>query len=259
MTTAGPKLRKLREDLGFTMRDVEAASATLARKQRNHEYLVPISRLCDFETKSVIPGIYRLYSLAIIYRQDFQQMLRLYGVESEMVAHYLKASAASSAGTSLAKTKSNGGTPIRMEFLSRKTIYLGRLADPLEMFPLASLQQFASAEFSHGYVGMDDWTMYPILPPASFVQIDESRKRILGGAWSSEYERPIYFLETRDGHCCCWCSTTREGIILTPHPLSPVSPRVLQHHDAEVLGQVAALACVLSPWRSIAGAVPISK
>ena len=56
--------------------------------------------------------------------------------------------------------------------------------------------------------------MFPILPPGSFIQVDEARNKVVEGAWRSEYERPIYFVETRDGHTCSWCSMRREEIIL---------------------------------------------
>ena len=97
--------------------------------------------------------------------------------------------------------------------------------------------------------------MYPILPPGSFVQVDESKSRVEEGSWRSEYERPIYFVETRDGYTCCWCSMRREDIILQPHPLSPVPVRVLRHpQDAEVLGQVVGVAMKLTEWRALDGA-----
>src|ERR1700693_5632459 len=79
MVTGGQKLRVLREKLGLTMRDIETASERIARKRNNEEYLVPISRLSDFETKGVIPSIYRLYSLAVIYRRDVREILLWYG------------------------------------------------------------------------------------------------------------------------------------------------------------------------------------
>ena len=64
MITGGQNLRTSREQLGLTMRDIETASERIARRHSNEEYLIPISRLSDFETKGVIPSIYRLYSLA---------------------------------------------------------------------------------------------------------------------------------------------------------------------------------------------------
>ena len=71
--------------------------------------------------------------------------------------------------------------------------------------------------------------MYPILPPGSFVQVDETKNKVGEGIWRSEYERPIYFVEMRDGYTCCWCSTKRDSIVLQPHPLSPVPVRVLKY------------------------------
>jgi hypothetical protein len=43
--------------------------------------LLDTTRLSDFETKGVIPSVYRLYSLAVIYRSDFKELLKLYDVD----------------------------------------------------------------------------------------------------------------------------------------------------------------------------------
>src|SRR5215475_10776225 len=75
-------LRVIREKLGLTMRDVETSSERIARRHHDEEYLIPISRLSDFETKGVLPSIYRLYSLAAIYRHDLGELLSWYGVEA---------------------------------------------------------------------------------------------------------------------------------------------------------------------------------
>src|SRR5260370_5677432 len=86
MVTGGKILRVLRENRGSTMRDIEAASERFAHRRGNDEYLIPISGLSDFETKGVIPSIYRLYSLAIIYRRDFRELLAWYGVKLDSAA-----------------------------------------------------------------------------------------------------------------------------------------------------------------------------
>ena len=119
--------------------------------------------------------------------------------------------------------------PIRLDpsFDPRRTVNFGRMVEQWGQVPLAYLAQFATCQYTYGYIGSDDLTMYPILPPGSFVQIDESKNKAVDGGWRSEYERPIYFVETRDGHTCCWCTMTREEIILQPHPLSPVAARAL--------------------------------
>ena len=262
MITGGQNLRVLREKLGLTMRDIETASERIARKHSNEEYLIPISRLSDFETKGVIPSIYRLYSLAVIYRRDLRELLSWYGVSLDVPIADIEL--ASPPRSHLSRVLANARTvemPVRMDpgFDARRTLNFGRMVEQWGTVPLAYLEQFSKVDYTYGYVGSEDLTMYPILPPGSFIQVDESRNKVLEGGWRSEYERPIYFVETREGYTCCWCTLGREEIILQSHPLSPVPPRVLRHHQAEVIGQVVGVAMRLGEWRSVADSVPTPK
>ena len=77
MLPAGKSLRTLREKLGLTMRDVENSSACIAEKYRNEEFSIPPSRLSDIETKGILPSIYRLYTLSVIYRRDLRELMSL--------------------------------------------------------------------------------------------------------------------------------------------------------------------------------------
>jgi len=152
--------------------------------------------------------------------------------------------------------------PVRLDpsFDPRKTLNFGRMVEQWGTVPLAYLEQLAKVDFTYGYVGSEDLTMYPILPPDSFVQVDESRNKVLEGSWRSEYERPIYFVETRDAHICCWCTLTREGIILQSHSLSPVPPRVFRYpQEAEVIGQVVGVAMRLGECRSVSESFPTRR
>ncbi len=64
MSTAGQHLRAIREQLGPTMRDVEAASVRIAARHSNEDFTVPLSRLSDIEAKGVLPNIHpALFSL----------------------------------------------------------------------------------------------------------------------------------------------------------------------------------------------------
>src|SRR5262249_14231080 len=82
-----------------------------------------------------------------------------------------------------------------------------------------------------------------------FVQVDEDRSRVEEKKWRSELERPIYFVETREGHVCCWCSVRRGEIVLQSHPLSPVSPRILKHpQEAGGIGQGVGVGMRLGEW-----------
>jgi transcriptional regulator with XRE-family HTH domain len=238
-------LRAMREKLGLTMRDVEAASQRIAERHKNEEYLIPISRLSDFETKGVIPSIYRIYSLAAIYRRDFREILSSYEVHIEASLSDLEAATPPVSHLAWATTDTQSvQMPVRVDpaFDPRKTWNLGRVVEQWGAVPFIYLERLSKLDFTYGYVGTDDLTMYPILPPGAFIQVDESRNKVRRGGWRSEYKRPIYFVETREGHTCCWCTLHQEEIILQSHPLSPVPPKVVLASDAEIIGQVVGVA-----------------
>src|SRR5271156_930935 len=263
MSSKGQNLRTQREQLGLTMRDVEQASTRIAEKHCNDEFAIPPSRLSDIETKGVTPSIFRFYTFSVIYRKDLRELLSWYGVDLDGIAQDLELvippkSPLSEALTNLSSVR----MPVSLDpgFDPRRTVNFGRMVEQWGMVPLAYLAQFESHPFTYGYIGSEDLTMYPILPPGSFVQVDESRNRVLEGAWRSEYERPMYFLETRTGHICCWCTLTKEEIILQPHPMSPVAARALRYpQEAEVIGQVVGLAIKLGEWRPVFDAAANSK
>ena len=255
MLSAGRNLRVVREQLGLTMRDVECASVRIAERHKNEEFAVAPSRLSDIETKGLIPSIYRLYALAVIYRLDLREILSWYGIDLNLAAADLCLSLPpKSHRTEVLQSASVVQMPIRMDpaFDPRRTTHLGRMVERWGAVPLAYLAQFAGDRYTYAYVGSEDLTMYPILPPGTFLQVDESRNKILQGMWRSEYERPIYFVETREGYTCCWCTAKGDNIVLQPHSLSPVPVRILRHpQDAEVLGQVVGIALRLGEWSAV--------
>jgi transcriptional regulator with XRE-family HTH domain len=255
MLSAGRNLRGVREHLGLTMRDVETASMRIAEKHGNEEFAVAPSRLSDIETKGLVPSIYRLYALAVIYRRDLREILSWYGIDLNLAAADLTLSLPpKSHRAEVLQSASVVQMPIRLDpaFDPRRTTHLGRMVERWGAVPLAYLAQFSNDKYTYAYVGSEDLTMYPILPPGTFLQVDEAKNRILQGMWRSEYERPIYFVETREGYTCCWCTAKGDHIVLQPHSLSPVPVRILRHpQDAEVLGQVVGIALRLGEWSAV--------
>ena len=85
--------------------------------------------------------------------------------------------------------------------------------------------------------------MYPLLRPGSFVQIDSHATRTPAADWQTEFDRPIYFVELRDGDACAWCEMRGAQITLIPHPLSACTIRQFAYpNEAEIIGQVTAVA-----------------
>lgn len=96
---------------------------------------------------------------------------------------------------------------------------------------------------SYGYIGLEDYTLYPLVRPGSFVQIDDRQKRIQKFPWRTEFDRPIYFVELRDGYACSWCELQGSELTLLPHPLSQCSVRQVSYPaEAEIVGRVMGIA-----------------
>jgi transcriptional regulator with XRE-family HTH domain len=240
----GARLRALREQIGLTMRDVEMASVRVAAKHKSDEYAIPPSRLSDIETKGVVPSIYRLYALAAIYHRDIREIMAFFGVELNELPEDLSPGAqpTEEATNSLAAARKRLLARLR-EVDMRQTANMGQIEEKWGIVPLSALEESDSSRFTYGYIGAEDLTMYPILLPGSLVQIDVSRNTVVTGAWRNEYQRPIYFVETREGYTCCWCALKGDQLVLQPHPLSPVEIRILKWpQEAEIIGQVVALA-----------------
>ena len=263
---AGLNLRGLRERLGLTMREVESASSLISERHGNDEFDVCPSRLSDIETKGLVPSIFRLYSLSVIYRCDLREVLAWYGIDLSLSAADLHLSLPpKSHFEETLRSTPKVAVPTRLDpaFDPRRTANMSRIVEQWGLVPLAYLANQSSDKYMYGYVGSEDFTMYPLLPPGTFLQVDESRSKIVQGIWRSELERPIYFVETRDGYTCCWYSLRGEQIVLQPHPLSPVPVRMMRHpQEAEVIGQVVGVALKLGEWiptESVTAPKPESK
>ena len=79
-TNSGAELRAIRQELGWSMREVHRATVALAKKHRQPAFVIPPSRLHDIERKNKIPSIHRLYALALSYGRTLNELLSLYGI-----------------------------------------------------------------------------------------------------------------------------------------------------------------------------------
>ncbi|HYM13610.1 MAG TPA: helix-turn-helix transcriptional regulator [Bryobacterales bacterium] len=244
---AGLKLKQIREELGIRYREVEEASAMIAQRNHNPEFIVSLSRLSDIENKGTTPSLYRLYTLCAIYRLDLSEVLHWYGVDVDRMPQ--DATMISPGRTHPIGFQGNGhGTvtlPLKLDpgIDLRRTAYLSRMIQEWGRMPLALLENLKVKEHRYAYIGTDDYMMYPLLQPGSLVQIDESRRDIHASGWANEYERPIYFFEMRQGYACSWCSLNGSRLILQPHHTSSCSPEMYVYPDEiEVVGQVVGVA-----------------
>jgi transcriptional regulator with XRE-family HTH domain len=256
MEEAGQKLKRVRERLRLKFRDVEEASARIAARHHNDEFVVALSRLADIENKGTMPSVYRLYSLCAIYRLDLSDVLSWYGIslaelpgDSDVIQQ---------ARTHLVGFRPEEGeiqVPLALDpgIDLTRTVYLSRLIQRWGTLPLMLLNHLDLKSYRYGLIGTGDWSMFPIIAPGSLVVVDDTRRRIASGGWFTEFERPIYFLEDREGYRCGWC-TLRDGTLtVQPHPASLCDAESFAYPlEIEVIGQVTAVAMTLgqTPARS---------
>lgn len=240
----GSLLRQARERLGLTYREVEQASYDLASQRGRPEFIVRISRLADIENQGVTPSLYKLYSLCAIYHLNPLEVCQWYEVPLEEhfrdAAHLLHRA---SPRTHLAAPPTALRAPVRFDpgFDARQTNYLSRMVECWGELEAAVLN--GEPRYRYGYIGLDDRMMTPLLRPGSLVLVDPALRQVRNSGWRNEYERPIYFVEVREGYRCSWCMQEGPRLILQPHSLSPCTPEIRRHPDeAEVIGQVVGVA-----------------
>src|SRR5712692_86120 len=245
---AGEQLKELRNHLGITTREVEEHSRKIAEAENNEEFYLSNAWLTQLENKQSIPSIYKLYSLSVIYRTKFTDLLALYGVDLEKISKYQLATPLQRTHLATVEVYDRDRAvsfPIRFDrgFTPEKTNLLSRMVEIWGEVPIALIQHLDIRHSQYGYIGLEDYTLYPLLRPGSFVQINDRLNRVSSSVWRTEFDRPIYFIELRDGYACSWCELQGNQLILLPHPLSPCSIRQFAHSsEAEIVGQVTAVA-----------------
>jgi hypothetical protein len=247
MEDAGQKLKRVRERLNLRYRDVEEASLRIADRHGSDEYAIALSRLADIENKGTLPSIFRLYSLCAIYRLDIQDVLEWYNVDLsnlpsdaaslELERTHVIGFAGNGHGSAQVPLSLDPGIDLR------RTTYLSRMIQQWGKIPLMLLNGWDLKGHRYAFIGTEDWSMYPLIHPGALVLIDETRRKVVNTGWTNEFERPIYFLEHRNGYVCCWCSLNENQLVLQPHPASMCNPEVYSYpEEIDVIGQVTGIA-----------------
>jgi transcriptional regulator with XRE-family HTH domain len=253
MDRPGEKLRRRRERLKLTYRDVARASQEIAQRRGSPEFLISLSRLADIENRGRVPSVFRFYTICAIYGLDLHEVLRWYGIPVESLA-------TDSLRVELSETHAiqvtpNGtkafSPPVEPEIDLRKTSFLSQLVRQWGRIPVHFMVR-EERKYRYGLIGLQDWSLFPVIRPGSLVMIDESRRRVARGGWASEHERPIYFLEHRGGFVCGWCTLEGDRLVVQPHPASGSAPMVFRYpEEVEVLGQICGVTMLFESEDSV--------
>jgi hypothetical protein len=251
----GKRLRAEREHLRLSLRQVQELSRDIAEHRKNHEYYIAHSSLADIESGKLATNIYKLYSLSVIYRLQYQKLAALFDVPVGEVERDHKALVFPQ--TYLVGTASELGRPsalippeLHERLRSERTNLVSKMVDNWKDVAPALLQQMDWRDSLYGYIGMQDHTLDPIIRPGSFVQIDSRQRTVPPVNWHDEHDRPVFFFELRDRYVCSWCELHGRQLILVPTPQSRGQARHIQYpDDATIVGRVTAVAMRIAEAR----------
>lgn len=123
-----------------------------------------------------------------------------------------------------------------------KTNLVSQMSSQWSGLPVSVRPPLHTPHSFYRYIGTEDFTLFPLIRPGSSVQIDAAQKRILQAGWSSEFDRPIYFVELRDGYACAWCELEDRKLLLVPCPQARIPVRQFRFpDDAGIVGRVTAV------------------
>jgi transcriptional regulator with XRE-family HTH domain len=250
---AGAKLRKIRLRMGFSIREVERRSQQLAQRRQSRDFFLSRGWIADIEDGKFIPGVFKMVSLSVLYGLSIEQVHGLFGIEAGVIAKERSLSRPPKTYLLPAgdDTVSGSDKPLPTsdpEMQLEKINLLTRLVDIWGDIPVPMLRHLDLRRYLYGYIGLEDRTMDPLIPPGSFVQIDAKQTRVKKGtpkksSGQSQFRRPIYFVDIRDGYACGWCEIEDGQLTLVPHPDSPEKIRTFRYPaEAEIVGRVTGIA-----------------
>jgi transcriptional regulator with XRE-family HTH domain len=231
---AGQKLKTLRNGRNITVREVEQASRRIADAKGDKRFCISNGWLAQLENGASEPNIQKFFSLSVIYRVNFLDLLRLYNVDVDEKEKYELV--ADPDLTQLIPDNHNGRDGL---FPSASSITCSDLTTKLVPASDTKLVGGKDSKIVYGYLGLADFTMYPMIRPGALLHIDMTQNKVPPGAWRSEYERPIFFIELREAYACGWCELQGNQLLIIPHHSSPASVRRFTYpREAELVGRV---------------------
>ncbi len=245
----GAELRAIRRHLGISTRQVEKYSRQIADAEGSAKFYISNAWLSQIEATGAVPSVQKLFSLSIIYRINFVELLYLFGIDLERIGlHQLEIRLPKThpAKLEVYNEDRTATFPVRFQegFKVEKTTLLSRIVKIWGEVPISVIRHLNVRNSEYGYVGLRDHTMDPLVPPGSFVQIDNQVREVLRpSSWRTELDRPIYFVKIPGGYACSWCELKRNQLTLVPHPLSRSRLRHFAYaREAEIIGRVTGIA-----------------
>lgn len=245
---SGNIIKKLRADRFLNTGDIERQSREIADRKANSNYYIGHATLKEIEDQDHIPGIHKIESLSFIFKIPITKMLLLFGIDVRDTEQ-LTLAAPQKRTTLEPPELIETDLPFRLTFDNRVdprgTNLLHGRPQEWGIAPAALLKRLKPQRFTYALVGLEDDSMYDIIPPGSLIEIDRQQSTIQESFWRTMRERPIYLIWHDEGYSCGFCQQDRGELLLIPHPASRKSIRHLKGRETTVIGRVVHVWCSL--------------
>jgi hypothetical protein len=238
MKGVGAKLRSIRTQWGLSLLDVEERSLRLAQEWGSPSYQISASWLGRVEREDRELSATKVLVLSAIYNIPSGEMLGYCQPENGGLPRFDPL-----AGPNTTLLLAEGPLSDQARDLLPDSFSSDPVPDETTLLPLAA--GLETSPYRRGIIGHRDQMLDPMIRGGSLVLIDLQKTSITSRKHlSHEFDRPIYFLLTRNGYVCGWCELDKESVWLTliPHPFSRArSQRFKYREEIDVIGRVVAV------------------
>ena len=242
----GQVLRRARAKMNLSLRQASAMSRTIGEILKNRRYAVSSSSLYEYEALHTPPrDFHKVMTLCSLYDVPFLAFLKTIGVISEddgeesIPDHLIPRLLV----TKLAEYTTEGET-VAVGFLEG---LLNEWQD-VPFFLRDSIGHFAHAVS----VSLDDFfwiggqgeALHPYLANGLLALVNRRRRTAVHFTSRPVWEQPVYVIAKRDEtHLAACCGIENRSLVIHPYTNDFHRPtQFRQHQDAEVVGQIVAVA-----------------
>ncbi len=243
----GELLRYRRENHDRSLREASELSRRIAGLLGDERYLVSASSLCDYELGRAIPrDFHKAVTICLIYGVEFRRVLQTMGIPLERAGAKPMPDDFMLGGTEDTDDVQTADTEAADQsgFLSGLLREYGEIPFFLRnaIAPLSGLE--ASSFEQVFWVGGEKDPLYPYLENGLLVLVNHRKKRPSHPISKPVWQQPVYMILKRDGVYVAACCGVENGTLVL-HPYTTEfhrSERFRYRHDAEIVGQIIAVA-----------------
>jgi hypothetical protein len=245
--TLGHLVRSSRTRMNLSLREASTMTRQIADLLGDERYLISQSSLSDYEALDTPPRhFYKAISLCVVCGLQFPAFLRAIGIipensGTESMPDYFVSRPAPQGIPNITRGYDKVAAEGFLENLLRECgevpFFLRNSVEGISTLSGASLDDFV-------WISGEQNPLHPYLINGLLVLVNRRKKRPSYFRSKPLWQQPIYVVEKRDGTYLCACCGIENGtLVVHPHSIQFYRPIQLRyHHDAEVIGQIVAIA-----------------